>query len=644
MHQQFLSINEEDQSLLEKEVVRVKKNIQELIKKSPTMTVQQYQNFSEENEKVIDEIMSKYYFYSTNFQSPENIQKLNNMSNYLTQEFQPLNFDQNYFNLIKKLIVEDEEDQTYKDKKIQSFLDNGIGLSEKDQNKLSVFSKLLNDKQSSFSQNLLNARKKFKVSITHEMAKDLPEDIRVLFGEDLTLNYSISAISKILENCPNSKIREMVYEENEKIANKNTEFDNSGNVRDIILLKNTIAKIKGFSNAGEKILKDSMANNSGNAYELMNYMSNAIQKSVEQENKQLSDFAEKYDGNADINLSSRSYYVQKLKSSLFDYEFEEEKKFLSLERSLSESFELVKNMYGITFEPIAPVFNIENDGLLYFNAYNNGVHKSVVIIDLFERENKKSGAWVSNYQSSTKEKVGFQVLNTNFKKNEGLTFNQLSTLFHELGHLVHSIVSETKYSVMSGTKGASRDAVEIPSMTMEKFAYEKDVLMKVSDGKLPSDLVKKTNKIRNFMSANFYARQIALSNFDLNVFNSEVKEEELVKNYQNCMFKATGRETSANNNFPMIFSHIFTGSYSSGYYGYLWAEIYAADLFSSLKNSPKVKGEEFKKEVLAHGSTKDPKQLYEKILGRPVNVEKFVEYIGLKSEEREKKSKPVFRR
>ena len=153
------------------------------------------------------------------------------MNSIVIEGFKEINFNKKYYSFIKELIVEDEEYQFYKDKKIKSLEENGIHLPKDEQEKLVLISKELNEYQSSFTKNILNARKKFCIKISKDMANELSEEIRGLFDKDLALNYSVVSIMKILKNCNSEELRNIVYNEDQKIANKGTIFDNTENIK-----------------------------------------------------------------------------------------------------------------------------------------------------------------------------------------------------------------------------------------------------------------------------------------------------------------------------------------------------------------------------------------------------------------------------
>lgn len=624
----FLTLKDNDFEVLKDEVKRIKKTILQLVSLSPKMTVEEFYKFNKENENLVENILYKYNFFATNFQSEEILNTLNEMNKFVIENFKEIDFNKDYYNFIKKLIVEDEEDLYYKEKKIKSFEDNGIHLSKEKQEEIIKISKKLTEYQSSFTKNILNAKKEFIVEIDKNTFMDLSEDIKSLFDENYKLKYSQPSIMRILKNCDSDKLRRSVYIEDQKISNKGTNFDNSDNIKNIVLLKNTKSKILGYKNTGEQVLKDTMAGNIDSAYSLLEQMRNELLPIAKKEEKELENFAKINYGIEKVDFSNRNFIMERIKSKKFDYIFEEEKKYLTVENILEASFELIENMYGVNLTKIEPIFkDLDNKDLLYFKSSEDGKDKGVIILDLYERNNKKNGAWVTNYIANTKKEKGFQVLNTNFKKGEGVSFEQFRTLLHEMGHLVHGIVSNTKYSNVSGTRGLPRDAVEIPSMTMEKFAYKKDLLLKATNNKMPTELINKANKIKNFMVASFYTRQVGISMYDLKIFNSE--NVDIYNEYKKNMDYATGIKYMDNSNFPMVFTHIFSGGYSSGYYGYLWSEVYAADMFSILKKDPMSKGKEFKEKVLSHGGSKNSQDLYEKLLNRPVKVEKFNDYLGL---------------
>lgn len=601
--------------------------ILELIQKSPVITVNAFITWEESVSKEIDDLLTKYAYLSLVYQEEEVMSTYTAMNQYCKEKLSDLGYNKDYYKFIQSLVAEDEQDNILKNKKIKDFEERGLNLPKEKQDELIDISKKLGDLTVSFMQNIAKARKEWSLEISQEIYDSLNFDEKVLF-KDLKMEFNLNKIYDMMQTCESATFRELLFNKNKEIAAKGSAYDNSQVLTDIAALKHRTAELLGKSSVSELTLKDAMSKDPQTAISFLQNLSDEIYPIAKKEDDELHRFVFEHYGKESVDKFSKAFYVNKMQKHLFNYEKNQERQYLPLDKALEATFSLIKEMFNISFEKVEEGFILPFENAQTYKMYDGDKEKGLVVFDLFERKMKKSGAWVSNYNAPTRDKTGLLALNTNFDINEsGLSFDDLTTLLHEFGHLVHAISSETKYRIYSGTMNVPRDAVEIPSQMLEKFAKEPFFLKAVSNDRIPDELVDKVKEIENFRKANFYTRQIGMALYDLDVYSN--KDTDAYAAYKINMDKVNTDPVDNDSNFPMVFTHIFSGGYSSGYYGYIWSDVYSVDAFSYIKENRQEMGMQFKKEFLSHGGGIPAKELYLNFRGQDVDLSNFNKFYSL---------------
>lgn len=625
----FFENKKNDLKIYKDSIDKYKKDLLSLIQQKG-ISVSEFVKMEESFSKLPDHIFFKYNLKSLSFQTEENMNIYNEIAKYNKEQLSDLNYNKDYYSFIKNLKTEDEQDEIYKNKKLKNFEDRGFNLPESQQTKLIEISKELSTLSLKFLKNIADARNEWYFEIDSSLYNSLNSKEQNLF-KNFKMEYNLNKINDLLATCDNKQLREMLYEENKKIVNKNTKYDNSEIISRIVFLKQENAKILGKENMSDLVLSDNMAENIQNALSFLSEFGQGLLPFANKENENLYNFVKEEYGIENIDKYSLAYFANKMKEKLFSYSKDEECKYLKVEDAIDATFNLIEEMFNIRFEEVEDGIIFSDEDIKTYKAYNNEVYKGLVVFDLFERKMKKNGAWVYNCLPPTKNQTGFISLTANFDRNkEGLTFNDLTVLLHECGHLVHALSSETKFRTYSGTNDVPRDAVEIPSQMLEKFAKEEFFISSISKGNIPEELVKKSKKISNYRVANFYTRQTGMALFDLKVYSGS--NEDLVSLYKKCMDENNPLPVDNDSNFPMIFAHIFSGGYSSGYYGYLWSDVYSVDTFTFIKENRIKLGKEYKEKVLSHGGGVPSKQLYLNFRGNEAEMNNFFKFYELEKE------------
>jgi len=544
-----------------------------------------------------------------------------------------------------KLLVD-----AYKD-----FSRNGAHLKGADKEKLREIDNKMAKIGPEFGQNLLKATNAFSLNVTDEASiSALPMSARQSAKEEAekknqkgwTFTLNAPSYVPFLQYMPDRKLRETLWMASNTKAFAD-EYSNQELCKQIATLRAERAQLLGYKSHAHFTLERRMAKTPEEVQQFLNDLKKPAIVAAEKEVADLQAFV-KNELKDDISLMpwDFAFYSKKYKEHLFNFDEEELRPYFPLESAIQGIFIHGEKLYGLSFEKTdIPTYHED------VNAYEvkrQGKHVGLLYLDFFPRDNKRSGAWMTNYQDqgfNGKEIQNPHVsLVCNFTKPAGdtpslLTFNELQTLFHEFGHGLHSLLSNCHYPSQSGTN-VMWDFVELPSQVMENWTYEKEALdlfakhYKTGES-LPQDLVDKLKASAKFQAGFGTTRQLSFSSVDLNWHSLEKNhgkdlspqkmEDEAMKDFR-VLPAVPGT------NFSVGFSHIFAGGYSAAYYSYKWAEVLDADAFEYFKDegifNPTV-ATKFYDEVLSKGGTDDPMTLYKNFRGRPPKVEALLKRSGL---------------
>jgi len=581
-------------------------------------------------------------------------------SNTLTKFQLTLTLDSDVFKKIHDYYqVKDQEDLTGEEKMIlekiyKDFVRNGALLSSEDKKKLEAIDEQLASLQLKFSENVLKSTKSFELSID-EMTEleGIPASAlavakneaskRKKEGWIFTLDFG-SYIS-VMKYAKNSKLREKIFRAHVTKATKG-DVNNKPLIQKMLELRLERAKLLGHKSYASYILEMRMAKDVENVKNFSNSLYDKAFKKAKLEFDELQTFAESK-GCSNLKKWDIAYYSERLKEERYSYNEEEVKPYFSLQKVLDGVFGVATQLYDLSFKKVTnfPTYASSIDVYEVYDKNKNFL--SLLYLDLFSRETKKQGAWMTAYIEQ-----GFQFGETlrphigivcNFTAGVGtdptlLTWNDVITLFHEFGHALHGMLSNCKYKYLSGTN-VYWDFVELPSQIMENWARQVDCLKSFAKhyktGKdIPTELIEKIIAADKFQSGLMTLRQLSFGMLDL-IYHEQtlpeafadcdVFEKNVMKNYS---FLPPLEEESQSCGF----SHIFAGGYAAGYYSYKWAEVLDADAFAAFKEKGLFNKElaaSFKDNILSRGGTEDPAKLYERFRGRAPKIDALIERLGL---------------
>jgi oligopeptidase A len=331
------------------------------------------------------------------------------------------------------------------------------------------------------------------------------------------------------------------------------------------------------------------------------------------------------------------FYSEKLKQKMFDFKKSDLKPFFPESCVLSGLFSTIQRLYSVTLTEIEQECYHNDVRVIEIKDKRGSIGR--IYLDVYARENKRGGAWMSDFQGLYNDSlpVAFVVCNLNSPKGGRpalFDFDEIVTLFHEFGHALHHLLTKVTFPCAAGISGVPWDGVELPSQYMENFCYERGVIDLISghwetEKKLPDDLFNKVIASKNFQSGLQMLRQCEFSLWDI---NTHISDQDTYKILDTVRLKTALMPIIDENRFLNSFSHIFSGGYAAGYFSYKWAEVLAADAYEHVKSSGGIDSKaanDFRKCILEVGGSLDFMQQYIKFRGGRPKIEGLLKASGI---------------
>lgn len=606
--------------------------------------------------------ISSVFFNLNSAETNEEIQKIAQEVSPLLSEFSnDITLNQGLFQRIKTVYEQrdslelDPEQNTLLEKKYKSFSRNGANLNDTDKKRLREIDAELAKLKLTFGENVLAETNKYEMLLTNEEdLKGLPEgekeaaahlaESKGKKGWLITLDYpSYIPFMKYAEN------RELRKELSMAFGSKgfhNDELDNQDNVLKIVNLRHERANLLGYPTHAHFVLEERMAETPDKVLDFLNELLEKAKPAAELEFAELEAFAKELDNIDTLQKWDSAYYSEKLKQKLFNLDDEKLKPYFKLENVIDGVFKVAEKLFGLSFKEVFTIDKYHEEVKTYEVYDDAGNFISLFYADFHPRPGKRGGAWMTSF----KPQFTLNGINSrphisnvcNFtrstsKKPSLLTFNEVTTLFHEFGHGLHGMLANTTYPSLSGTS-VYWDFVELPSQVMENWCYEKEALelfaFHYETGELiPMELVEKIKESSNFQEGMATLRQLSFGFLDMAWHGKDPSSINNVKAFEDQAFEGTRLfPETPETCMSTSFSHIFQGGYSSGYYSYKWAEVLDADAFAYFKQNGifnREIAEKFKENVLSKGGTENPMDLYKKFRGSEPNIDALLERAGL---------------
>ena len=585
----------------------------------------------------------------------DGMQKLSlEFSPMITEHSNSIMLNEHLFNRIQAVYEQRDklklntEERMLLQKTYDSFARNGAALPADKKERYKELSKELDLASLQFAQNALQEMNGYSLLITDPaVLSGIPENVLAAAKksaeeagkEGWLLDLRATCYTPVMTYADNRDLRREIWMAFNTQCMEGSSYDNRELIRTIINDRLEIAKLLGYSNYAEYTLRDRMAENPDNVYNLLNQLLDAYTDKAKEEVAEVQAYADSHGGYFKIQPWDFSYYSEKLKNEKFDLNEEMLKPYFELEHVKNGVFGLAGKLYGLKFtknEKI-PVYHDEVEAYEVTDA--NGKYLAVLYTDFHPRKGKRAGAWMTEYKAQYKDEKGRDsrphiTIVMNFTRPTDdkpalLTFDEAETFLHEFGHALHGMLSKGTYASISGTN-VYRDFVELPSQIMENWATETEWLNEYAvhyqtGEKMPAELVQKIIDASNFNCGYLCLRQLGFGLQDMayhtitTPFNGDVLEMERTSTAKANVLPdvpATGRCTT--------FSHIFAGGYAAGYYGYKWAEVLDADAFSVFKKNgiyDKKTATSFRKNILEKGGSEHPMTLYKRFRGQEPTID-----------------------
>ncbi len=526
------------------------------------------------------------------------------------------------------------------------FKNSGMDLNDADLEKFKALNKEKAEYIIKFDKNIQEY--KDPLAVTKEQLQGLGEDyIQKLSKTDdgkylVTLDYPDYV--PFMQNADDEQARkELEFKFNRRGGQENVEL-----LEKTLTLRREIARLLGYKNHAELRLEDRMAKNPKTVMAFLKDLQKKLKPLGKKEDKEMIAYKNSKTGKNSRTLYSweSGYWSNKFRKENLELDSEKIKEYFPSQVVIDGMLDLFGGVFGITFEPVdIPVwhpdvkaFKIKDKAsgelvaYFYMDLYpREGKYKHAACFGLVEGEEKQDGTY----------QIPFVAIVANLNKPSGdtpslLKHSEVETLFHEFGHVLHNALTKAKYSAFSGTS-VSWDFVEAPSQMLERWAWDPQVLKKISrhyktGEALPDDLIKRMIAAKNFGAGGMYLRQDFFAQYDMTLHTADTTPD-TTKLYFELTKKIRGLPLTKGTIPQASFGHIM-GGYDAGYYGYLWSEVIAEDFFGEFKKNgifnPET-GLKFRREILEKGGTLDEEKMVENFLGRPADNKPFLKSIGLEN-------------
>ncbi|MBR5865361.1 MAG: M3 family metallopeptidase [Alistipes sp.] len=615
----------------------------------------------EQSGKLLNRATGVFFCINGCMTSPEMQQIALNITPKLTELGNDISLNPALFERVKvvynqrKKLKLDQEDMTLLENTYKSFARSGALLEGEDKELYRQYSSELSQLTLQFGQNALKATNAFSYNITDEAkVAELPDFVKEGMAAEAaargqqgwTVTLDAPSYSPFMTYSTQRDIKEILYRAY-NTRGLGGEFDNQENIRRIAELRLKIANLLGYKCYSDYVLEDRMAESTKTVNKFLAQLNKATLSYAKKDVANITAYAQSLGFEGELMPWDFGYYNEKYKEAMYSINDEQIKPYLQLESAKEAVFMLAGKLYGLTFTAVDNIETYHPEASVYEVRDNAGELMAVLYMDFFPRESKRQGAWMTEFRGVNvvdgQEQRPLVQLVMNFTKPTGntpslLTFDEFTTFLHEFGHGLHGILAKGKYESINGTS-VKRDFVELPSQIMENWAYEKEYLdlwaKHYQTGEpMPAELIEKIVAAKNYLAAYYNVRQLSFGMLDMawhtitTPYTGDVLEFEkkaIAPTQVLPVVDGTAMQTA--------FTHIFSGGYASGYYGYKWAEVLAADAYSYFTEegifSKKVAGK-FRHEVLEKGGHEHPMTLYKNFRGHKPKTQSLIDQMGLK--------------
>ena len=632
-------------------IQQTRDNIQKIVESEDSATFENTILAYEESGRLLDRVSRVFFALTEAEKTPEigDIEK--KVQPMLTELENEISFNKPLFERIRQVYDTQHDSLSGEDQKLleetyKEFVRNGALLPDDKMERMKAINLRISDLQQQWGDQLQEATNNAVVWV------DKKEDLAGLGEADIAqcqkdaesrggkAPYAIVIVNTtqqaILASLDNRDLRKRVFEASIHRADGTGQSNTFPIAAEIAKLHAEQAEIMGYPNYAAYSLEKAMAKTPENVYAFLKNLISQYSPKADAETKAIEDFARQTEG-ADFQLQpyDRFYYSAKMKKQLLNVSDDEVKPYFNVDSVLINGvFYAANRVYGLTFKERTDIPLYHPDMKAFEVIDKDGKTKALFYCDYFRRPTKRGGAWMDGFAKQSRQwnqlPIIFNVCN-NAKAPEGqpslLTWDEVTTMFHEFGHALHGILSDCQYNRLSGTSVA-RDFVEMPSQFNESFASIPEIFdhyaRHCETGEpMPADLKERMLKSINFQTAYALGENLAATCLDLAWHMLPAKDVPTADKAAEFETEALRQIGLLNPQIPprystSYFNHVFGGGYAAGYYSYLWTEVLAvniADVFAKRGALDPATGQDMRDKILSRGNTGDLMQMFTDFTG-----------------------------
>jgi oligopeptidase A len=543
------------------------------------------------------------------------------------------------------------------DNALRDFRLGGAELGDADKQRFAAIQEELSALSAKFSQNVLDATDAWSLLIDEpSRLAGLPDDVvaaaRAAADKDgqagWKLTLQMPCYLPVQMYAADRALRETLYRANAIRASEfgDPALDNSAAIERILALRGELAGLLGFASYAEYSLATKMARSPDEVLGFLRDLAARAKPYAQRDRAELEAYAREHLGLDELQAWDLAYASEKLKQARYSFSEQEVKQYFTEPKVLDGLFGVINDLYGLQVQAdSAPVWHPDVRFFRVSDAQGRLVGQ--FYLDLYAREGKRGGAWMDDCRNRRDRADGVQTplvyLVCNFGRGADgkpatFTHNEVTTLFHEMGHGLHQLLTQVGELGVAGINGVEWDAVELPSQFMENFCWEwprlQAMTAHVDSGQpLPRALFDKMLAAKNYQSGMFTVRQLEFALFDMQLHHRfDAAGDSMLQLLERVRDEVAVNRPPAWNRFPHQFSHIFAGGYGAGYYSYKWAEVLSADAYAAFEEAPDqlaATGARFLQEILARGGSRPALQNFTAFRGRAPELDALLRHSGM---------------
>ncbi|PJR04689.1 M3 family metallopeptidase [Avrilella dinanensis] len=544
-----------------------------------------------------------------------------------------------------------------------SFVRNGANLPEEKKERLRKINSEIALLTLKFGNNVLNETNNYTLVVADESRlAGLPTPLIETAAKEaenrdqkgkwvFTLNNS--SVMPFLQYAEDRELRQEIWNAYQLRGNNDNAYDNKESLLKIANLRLEKANILGYKSHAAYVLEESMSKTPEGAMDLLNQLWQPALQKAKNEAADIQKLMQQDGIQGDVTPADWRYYSEKIRQQRYDFDENQMQAYFSLENTREGIFMVTEKLYGLKFEQLNDVPVYHEDVTAWKVTEKDGREIGVLLMDMHPRATKNGGAWMTSYrpQSTVNGERIKPIISIvcNFTQPTDstpalLTFDEVTTFFHEFGHALHGLLSDVQYESLAGTS-VPRDFVELPSQIMENWAEEPEVLKMFAKHyqtgeTIPDEMIEKMKATGTFNQGFATTEYLAASILDMMYHAIEEPLEGDVVSYEINSMKQAGLTDAIIPRYrSTYFNHIFSGGYSAGYYSYIWSEVLDSDAFEAFKSTSLFDPENaasFRKNILERGGTQDPEELYVNFRGKKPSIEPLLKKRGLDIEIKDK--------